>query len=210
MSEAGSTARARTTILIADNDPEWLSLQKEALIKEGFQVRTAAKPAEAEHLLKSEKIDAAIFDIRLEDDNDDKDVSGLEVAERTPPSVGKVITTNFPYDMDTDQTFKERIGPESPVLSYVEKKEGIPAIVAALNKVAFFSVLSRSGPGLWDLVSGPSSHARARQSTRIAIILLLLALAFGMLAVWTGVMAWLFGTLVLAMGTVIFVGWAIE
>ncbi|HEV7903678.1 MAG TPA: hypothetical protein VGO96_07545 [Pyrinomonadaceae bacterium] len=195
MAQAGAAA-ARATILIADNDAEWLRLQKEAFLSEGFNVLTAEGPSEVEMVLSSGDVDAVVLDIRLENDDDDKDVSGLSLVEKTAPEVGKVITTKYPIDMTTGQTFKSSIKHKSPFVRYVDKREGIPAIVAAAKKVVGVSFISRHG---WEeIMAARLTLARRRQFTLLVLPLLLLALGAGVMAVYTANLQWLIGTIVLA------------
>jgi hypothetical protein len=56
----------------------------------------AFDPAEAKRILEQGNIDLAIIDIRLMDDNDEKDISGLVVAKETAPSIPKIILIRFP------------------------------------------------------------------------------------------------------------------
>ena len=208
MNQTGS-ARARATVLLADNDAEFLKLQEKAFESEGFNVLTAVKPADAAEVLKARNVNAFVCDIRLEDDNDDKDISGLELAEKAPPVVGRVITTKFPHDVATGELFKDRIGRESPVLRYVDKSRGIPAIVEAAKKVTVFSMLMQNEDAVWDVFIG-ESRARRRTTTVVCITLLLLALGSGLLAASTGNVKFLFGTITLAVLTVVVIGRSAE
>lgn len=195
MAQTGA-ATAKATVLLADNDAEWLRQQKEAFVSQGFNVLTAEGPEEAEMVLSSGNIDAVVLDIRLENDDDDKDVSGLSLMERTAPEVGKVITTKFPTDMSTGKTFKSSIKPQSPFVRYVDKSEGIPAIVAAVKKVVGFSFFSRHG---WDeFVDARQALERRRQFAPVVLALLVLAIGAGVMAVYQEDMRWLIGTIVLA------------
>jgi CheY-like chemotaxis protein len=201
MSQTGA-AMAKATILLADNDPEWLRQQKEAFVSEGFNVLTAEGPSEAEMVLNSGHVDAVVLDIRLENDDDDKDVSGLSLME-TAPEVGKVITTTFPIDMRTGKTFKSSIKTHSPFVRYVDKSDGIPAIVAAAKRVVGFSFFSRHG---WDeFMAARHALARERQFTPAVLALLVLVLGTGVTAVYTANMRWLIGTILLAVLSLLFI-----
>ena len=173
-------------------------MQKEAFVSEGFNVLTADGPSEAERVLNlnSGNVDAVVLDIRLEDDEDDKDVSGLGLIVKTAPEVGKVITTRFPDDMTTGKTFESRIGTQYPFVRYVDKTEGIPAIIAAVKKVVGFSFFSRYG---WDeFMATRQAVARRRKFAPVVLVLLLLALGAGVLAVYTESLRWLILTIIMA------------
>lgn len=206
--EQMGTAAAKATILLADNDTEWLRQQQDAFVEAGFNVLTAGGPSEAEKVLESENVDAVVLDIRLENDDDDKDVSGLSLAEKTAPEVGKVITTRFSTDMTTGQSFKSRIGTGSPFVRYVDKSEGIPAIVAAAKKVVGFSFFYRHG---WEeLMAARETQARRKRFAPAMLALLLLALGAGVMAVYSEDLRWLIGTVVLAILSLLTIGKSIE
>ena len=161
--------------------------------------------SEANQVLRDEHVDTVVWDIRLENDNDDKDVSGLEASHKTPPGVGKVITTNFAVDVATGREFRDMIPTHSPFVSYVDKHAGIPAILAAAKEVTAFSLISRNGAALWDLVSA-SQSASSRQTQTWLVVVLLLALGFGVTAALTGYVGWLFLTVALAIFAVVLIG----
>ena len=77
-------------ILFADNDPDFLSTRREFLEQAGYDIILASTPAEAEKHLLHGKIDLAILDIRLKDDGDEKDTSGLVLAREVALLVPKI------------------------------------------------------------------------------------------------------------------------
>ena len=56
---------AQETILLADNDIDFLKIRKVSLERAGYRVLTASDPIEARQLLSSTHIDLAILDIYL-------------------------------------------------------------------------------------------------------------------------------------------------
>jgi len=76
---------SKKTILFADNDPDFLKTRGEFLEREGYQVVPAANPTEARRLLEQGNIDLAVLDIRLVDDDDERDTSGLRLSSRISP-----------------------------------------------------------------------------------------------------------------------------
>ncbi|HEY0404178.1 MAG TPA: response regulator [Pyrinomonadaceae bacterium] len=94
-------------ILIADNDPYFLKSQKRFLEKEGFHVIPAGTVAEAQRIIERGGVDVAILDIRLRDDGDERDISGLSVARKCDFSIPKIILTNHP----TIETVREALSP---------------------------------------------------------------------------------------------------
>ena len=64
---------AQIKILLADNDVDFCETRCEFLKRAGFDVIRAASPEEARKKLVDENPDVAILDIRLLDDDDEKD-----------------------------------------------------------------------------------------------------------------------------------------
>ena len=69
------------TILMADNDSDFLNVRAEYLEQNGYRVLRAATPEQARRLLSEEHLHLAVLDVRLVDDDDEKDASGLLLAE---------------------------------------------------------------------------------------------------------------------------------
>jgi CheY-like chemotaxis protein len=88
-------AGCRASILIADNNAQFRSMVEEFLTHEGYATSTASSPAEARQILQCGEIDLAIIDLRLFDDDDAKDVSGLTVAQEISPRVPKILLTGY-------------------------------------------------------------------------------------------------------------------
>ncbi len=117
----------RKIILFADNDPDFLETRAEFLEKEGFQVLQAISPADAERLLEEMDIHLAILDIRLVDDDDEKDISGILLAQESLRNIPKIFLTNFPGT----STFRTVL--KSQPIDYVIKGEGPQALIDAVN-----------------------------------------------------------------------------
>jgi CheY-like chemotaxis protein len=94
------------TVLIADNNPTALMTSSEYFTQEGVNVIAAKTLDEAHLILKHgrHKLDAAILDGRLTEDEDDKDRSGWELAE----------------EILTDES-----GPPLPIFIYSRFLEGV-------------------------------------------------------------------------------------
>lgn len=91
----------QATILLADNHEDFLRVRKTSLEQAGYKVSTASNPIEARQLLSRTHFDLAIIDIRLEDNLDEKDISGLILARDCAPSVPKIMLTDYP-SLETD------------------------------------------------------------------------------------------------------------
>jgi DNA-binding NtrC family response regulator len=117
-------------VFIADNDFHLLSSCREHLENSGCIVYTANTPEEAQRKLESElQIDVAVIDIRLRDDGDEKDVTGLDIA-KLRPDIPKIILTAHPDYQTTRIALKRHL----PIAhEYLAKKEGLPKLMFTIN-----------------------------------------------------------------------------
>lgn len=125
---------AKATILFADNDAAFLKTRKEFIENEGYQVLTAATPSEARKLLETARIDLAILDIRLEDDNDEKDLSGLQLAQEAAHWVPKIILTGFPSYEYVREALSPSLSDLPAAVGFIAKQEGAAALMKAVRK----------------------------------------------------------------------------
>lgn len=123
---------AYAVVLVADNVQKQLQDLQEFLQSRNCDVLTAATPGEARHhLLTQLDIDVAIIDIRLLDDGDQKDTSGLMVA-RLRPEVPKIILTAYPSYETTRQALNRHL----PLAhDYLSKAEGFPKLLSAIQQI---------------------------------------------------------------------------
>ena len=88
---------AQVKILVADNDPDFrVSLVRDVLEQEGYEVFQAESPDEAKQVLEKELIHLAIIDLRLTDDDDPEDRSGLLLIKEMDPTVARIVLTGYP------------------------------------------------------------------------------------------------------------------
>jgi DNA-binding response OmpR family regulator len=125
----------RIQILLADNDKDFLNTRAEFLQNAGFRVLTASSPQEAEHILETARIHVAVLDIRLTNDGDERDTSGLTLAKKDDfRTVPKIILTGYP----SYQYVREVLGPAveglPPAIDFLAKSEGAEAMIAAVKK----------------------------------------------------------------------------
>ena len=125
---------ARIKILFADDDPGFLKARAEFLGGKGYQVIPAATPVEARRILEQGQVDLAILDLRLTDDADEKDISGLVLAEGTAHSIPKIILTQYP----TYEHLREALAPDlqdlPSAVDFVAKQEGPEALLATIRR----------------------------------------------------------------------------
>ena len=122
-------------ILFADNDPVFRLARAERLEENGYHVLRVSSPQEARQSLDGANVHLAVLDIRLEDDDDDKDVSGLVLAKNPDySSVPKIILTGFP----TVPAVREALGPAMdglpPAVDFLTKADGPEAMIEAADR----------------------------------------------------------------------------
>jgi|GEM_PF-3279766 len=100
-----------TVILLADNNPTFLESYRKFLSNAGYQVITATDPEGARKTLDEKRVDLALLDIRLVDDGDEKDISGLEIAvDKAYRRVPKIILTAF---IPSAENLRKTLGPRA-------------------------------------------------------------------------------------------------
>jgi DNA-binding response OmpR family regulator len=126
---------SRGQILFADNAPDFLDTRAEFLESSGYHVLKAYTLEQARQQLVDAHVRLAILDIRMVNDDDEKDTSGLTLAKDPLfRPVPKIILTNFP----TFQAVREALGPAldglPPAVDFLDKKEGPDAMIRAVEQ----------------------------------------------------------------------------
>lgn len=171
----------KATILFADNNPDFLATRKEFLERKGYHVIPVLSAEEARSELAGRNVSLAILDIRLVDDEDEKDISGLALAKAVAyRNIPKIILTGFPsYDAVKD-TLRQEADGLPPALDFLEKKEGHEAMLIAVETAL------------------EASRRQWRSHLSFGALLLLGALLAGIVAIMHGDPRWLIGTVILA------------
>ena len=116
------------SLLFADNDPDFLDTRSEFIEREGYHVIKAFSLEEAKRLLTEEWFPLAILDVRMRDDDDEKDVSGFILAKQeTHRAVHKIILTNFP------EHIHQAFNGISPGFNLLGKDAGPEVLIAAIE-----------------------------------------------------------------------------
>ena len=79
-------------------------------------------------MFEHERIALAILDIRLINDEDEKDVSGLTLAKETNPAIPKVMLTRFPTYQAVREALGSRLDGLPSAVGFVAKQEGLEAL----------------------------------------------------------------------------------
>ncbi len=120
---------SKPKILIADNVESVAKTYAEYLSLYGYQVRQVSTPEECQRVLEQERIHLAIFDLRMRDDQDEKDISGLTLAQQSNPRIPKIILTAFPsWEMVRDSLRLNESG-LPPAVDFASKLEGLPDLL---------------------------------------------------------------------------------
>ena len=128
-------AKPKATILMADNDLDFLATRKEILERAGYLVITATTPAEASEKFGIGGIDLAILDIRLTNDDDERDTSGLQLAKRAGRSVPKIIMTNFPNFDFVRESLRPQLDDLKIAVDFIAKSDGIPILLTSIEDI---------------------------------------------------------------------------
>ncbi|MCI0395742.1 MAG: winged helix-turn-helix domain-containing protein [Chloroflexi bacterium] len=108
------------SILLADDDFDFLTICAEFLESAGYQILKANSPVEAAAILESAHFHLAILDLRLAG-GDDRDKSGLLLAKNTARSIPKLILTAFPAYQDVAEVMKLDDFSLPPAVDFLEK-----------------------------------------------------------------------------------------
>jgi len=122
-------------ILLVENNADALEVVKLYLEIHGYQVYAARSPTEASRLLGRIPIHLAILDLRLIDEADEYDISGLTLAKDSAyRAIPKIILTAYPaYDY-----VREALGPVldglPPAVDFLAKQDGPEALLQAIGR----------------------------------------------------------------------------
>lgn len=154
----------RHRILVAENNDEFAASIVEYLEEKGFEVIKASNEHEARtQLMKSDALDLAILDIRLKDDNDDQDTSGLNLAKAYAHNLPKIMLTGFPSVEMTREALAPQLKGLPPAVDFIAKREGPHALLQAVrNALAIGSQLSASTRKITVRIDSDYQAARAQ------------------------------------------------
>lgn len=198
---------ARAKILFADNDSDFLETRREFLEREGYEVIRATSPSEARNKQASERPDLAILDIRLVNDDDEKDNSGLELAKEMSRSVPVLLLTGYPSLEYARQVLKPQFDGLPAAYDFIVKQDGPEATLTAVRNT--LQIAENRNRIITQSVPQAKKITRWQQWRPVAAMVgLLLALGAGVAAMVYGEPSWLFGTVAFAILSVVLIGLA--
>ncbi len=127
-------SKKQITILIADNYVDFGKTRGEILEEMGYKVLLAFDPIEACRLLEEGKIDLAILDIRLTNDDDEKDSSGITLARTVALSIPKIIVTSYPSIENLRETLGSTLNGLPVAIDFLAKNEGLQAFIDSIDE----------------------------------------------------------------------------
>jgi CheY-like chemotaxis protein len=177
---------ANATVLVADNKKDYLDTLRENLESQGFDVVAAATLADAKRTLERGDVDLAVIDLRLINDADEKDVSGLDLAKQFGGQLPKIIMTSWP---DTPNAARDSLRPQlsglPPAVDFLDKGDGWQVLVTAINKALALSSRYRRVTG--NLAATLlQDHDDARQQAKWKFVFGLIAASVGILIIFFG------------------------
>lgn len=126
----------RKRILFVENFPDFLDVRAKLLEIAGYQVLKAYTLEQARAKLDEQNVNLALIDVRMVDDNDVKDISGVLFAqEEKYHKLPKIILTN--HDTMTDPVRKAlTVAADGipPAVGFVFKREGDKALLDAVER----------------------------------------------------------------------------
>jgi DNA-binding response OmpR family regulator len=121
-------------ILLVDNDVDFLAICSEYLESSGYAVLTASSPAEARTIIENCTVHLAILDLRLTDDADEWDKSGLTLARGINRSIPKIILTKFAAYQDVREALRLDNAALPPAVDFLNKSEGLEKLAEAVEQ----------------------------------------------------------------------------
>ena len=122
-------------VLFADNRAKFRETRARFLKDAGYDVVMAGSPEEAKSHLASLKIDLAILDIRLRDDRDEMDQSGIEVARAAKGGVPIIFLTNYPAPELVDRALSRGRDQHPLAEEFFDKREKPEELLRAATRL---------------------------------------------------------------------------
>ena len=122
-------------ILVVDNSSHVRQSLDMLLTAQGYQVFVADNPVEARRLLRKGRVHLAVVDIRLEDDDDPQDVSGLELAASLDSIVARIVITGYDSHENMRRALRPILPDNIPANDYILKRDGPAVLLEAVERV---------------------------------------------------------------------------
>lgn len=129
--------KSKPRILIVDNDASYRNTVQEALEEVGYEVVGATHVQEAIEQANERKhaFNLALVDVRLNDDDDPHDHSGLKLLHNLPNNLPVVVLTAHEDARVVRAAYQSAPGQQDPK-DYLFKGDGLDAIIQCVDKVS--------------------------------------------------------------------------
>jgi CheY-like chemotaxis protein len=177
---------AKARVLLADNDKDYLETLRDILQRDGFQILPAINPTEAKSILDRGGVDLAVLDIRLLNDEDEKDLSGLLLAKYTAPHIPKIVLTRWPTWELVRDSLQHQLEDLPSAVEFVAKQEGAQALLTNIKKT--LNLVTRFRETSDNLAQKISQwYNDARQQSKWYFTVSLIAAVIGMAVIFLSV-----------------------
>ncbi|MGA9774202.1 MAG: AAA family ATPase [Blastocatellia bacterium] len=122
------------TILQADNDERFLRERKEQLERAGYLVLPASSPDEVRRIVEHGIVHLIVTDLRLSNDNDERDISGLLLARELDPDIPKIIMTRYADYEAVREALSPAVDGLPVAINFLAKQEGGEALLQAIAR----------------------------------------------------------------------------
>lgn len=130
----GEKAMSEPTVLFVDNHVDFLDTRAEFLEQAGYRVLKAYTLGQAKQQLLNSYFHVAVVDIRMEDDDNPNDLSGLRLCEDLArESVPVVLLTEFPGLDSMGRALRPNPDGSRLAVDYVDKRDGPQALIQRLE-----------------------------------------------------------------------------
>src|ERR1044072_8076626 len=121
-------------ILVADNNATCLHDLSDSVKGAGYDVIPAKNYKEAMAVIGNHGAELAVVDLRLEEDEDENDLSGIHVAEDTDRTVPKIIVSNFASIKDAAEHLKLDLEVFPTILDFVHKSQISSRLIPSIER----------------------------------------------------------------------------
>lgn len=111
-------------IFLVENEPSVRDSLKHLLELKKYSVYVASNPTQAKELLQKKWVHLAIIDLRLIEDSDSKDFSGLFLAREIDPEIVKIILTGYPSIESIRMALGHDAAGVIAAVDFINKQEG--------------------------------------------------------------------------------------
>ena len=130
-------------ILLIDNNKNYLDTVSEWLSINGYSVFPAISIDDAKQIFETISIQLIITDIRVDDDGDVYDRSGLYFAQSIAQTIPKVLMTSYPsYDIIKKAFTHDYVDDAIGIVDFVDKAEGLKVLQNTIDTIFERYVLS--------------------------------------------------------------------